>query len=184
MTFQLAKLPTWLRAPLMCTALLITAGCVTFEGDKKPGSGLNPVFVSKAIHAATELRTSGRRVWCVPFARNASGIELRGNAETWWGKAKGVYARGNQPIVGSVMAFSGTRKLPMGHVAVVSEIVSDREIRIHHANWHRNKISLDMGVKDVSKNNDWSRVRVETNPGSYGSVYLIDGFIWDEARSG
>ncbi len=56
--------------------------------------------------------------------------------------AKGVYDRGAEPEVGAVMVFSGTRKLPMGHVAVVSKIVSDREILIDHANWKRNQVSL------------------------------------------
>ena len=37
--------------------------------------------------------------------------------------------------------------------------------------------SLGMTVIDVSKNNDWSRVRLESNPGAYGSVYPINGFI-------
>ena len=50
-------------------------------------------------------------------------------------------------------------------------------VRIDHANWHRNKISLGMGVIDVSENNDWSRVKVETNPGAYGSPYPVSGFI-------
>ena len=75
------------------------------------------------------------------------------------------------------MAFAGTRGMPMGHVAVVSEVVSDREIKIDHANWHRNRISLGMSVIDVSDKNDWSRVKVETNPGAYGSVYPVNGFI-------
>ena len=30
---------------------------------------------------------------------------------------------------------------------------------------------------DVSPNNDWSKVRVETNPGQYGQTYPVNGFI-------
>jgi len=76
------------------------------------------------------------------------------------------------------MAFAGTRALPMGHVAVVSQIVSDREIRVDHANWLRNQVSLGMSVIDVSDAGDWSRVRVESTPGNYGKVYVIDGYIY------
>lgn len=82
------------------------------------------------------------------------------------------------------MAFAGSRKLPMGHVAVVSGVVSEREITVNHANWIRNKVSLGMTVIDVSAGNDWSSVRVETTPGKPGRVYPVDGFIFSVARSG
>ena len=52
-----------------------------------------------------------------------------------WTQAAGTYARGNEPRQGAVMAFAGTRGMPMGHVAVVKKIVNDREILIDHANW-------------------------------------------------
>ena len=71
----------------------------------------------------------------------------------------------------------------MGHVAVVSEVVSPREVMVDHANWHRNQVSLAMGVIDVSENNDWSKVRVESAPDNYGSVYPINGFIYPDAKS-
>ncbi len=146
--------------------------------------GLDQTLLSRAISEANSLRATGRRVWCVPFARNASGISLRGNANTWWAQARNVFDRGDQPRVGAVMAFSGTRRLPMGHIAVVSSVVSDREITVDHANWIRNKVSLGMTVIDVSAGNDWSSVRVETAPGKPGRVYPVDGFIFSDARSG
>lgn len=177
MAFTSFLQPARLRATGLFGALLLCAACAG-PRNELPG-GLNSELVTRAVSTATELRLSGGRVWCVPFARNASGIEIRGNADTWWRKAKGLYVRGHDPVVGSVMAFSGSGKLPMGHIAVVSRVVSDREILIHHANWHRNMVSLDMPVKDVSPNNDWSEVRVMTNPGAYGGVYRIDGFISD-----
>ena len=120
----------------------------------------------------------GLRVWCVPYARNLSGIEIRGNAKDWWAKALDAYERGNEPSVGAVMSFRATRGMSLGHVAVVAEVVSEREIVVNHANWHRNKVSLQMGVRDVSKNNDWSLVRVESQPGRYGSSYPVNGFIY------
>ena len=72
---------------------------------------------------------------CVPFARAESGVEIRGNAKTWWAQAAGTYQRGEEPRQGAVMAFAGTGGMPLGHVAVVKKIVSDREILIDHANW-------------------------------------------------
>ena len=44
-----------------------------------------------AVTQVETLQSSGKRVWCVPFARNASGIEIYGNAKTWWGQAKGQF---------------------------------------------------------------------------------------------
>ena len=55
---------------------------------------------------------------CVPFARSESGVEIRGNAKTWWAQAAGEYKRGHEPRKGAVMAFAATRGMPLGHVAV------------------------------------------------------------------
>lgn len=154
--------------------LLALAAC-NISG--KPETDLNPTYVSKAIHEATKLQNLGHRVWCVPFARNASGIEIRGNAHTWWRQAEGTYDRTKTPAVGSVMSFSKTSRLRLGHIAVVSELVDDRMVKVHHANWHRSQVSMNMAVMDVSKAGDWSRVRVESHPGAFGRVYLVDGFI-------
>lgn len=120
----------------------------------------------------------GQRVWCVPYARNLSGINIRGNAKDWWGLARNTYERGDDPAVGSVMSFRSTRGMPLGHVGVVADVVNNREIILNHANWNRNKVSLEMGVIDVSKNNDWSLVRVESRPGQYGKPYPVNGFIY------
>lgn len=135
-----------------------------------------------AVQQAQSKRQRGQRVWCVPFARDISGLDLRGNAHTWWGKAAGRYERSNQPQIGAVMNFQATKGMPMGHVAVVSQIVNSRQIRIDHANWTRNRISLNMAVIDVSEKNDWSRVRLENGTERFGSVYPVYGFIMAAAR--
>ena len=90
---------------------------------------------------------------------------------------KGVYERSKKPVTGSVMAFASVRRMPMGHVAVVSEVVSPRKVLIDHANWERNQISLKMVAVDVSANNDWSQVRLQNANGTMGSTYPINGFI-------
>lgn len=170
---------------LMASGLLLAllgACAAPVTRDTPPDPTLH-ISTKEAVQEAQAKRARGQRVWCVPFARTASGIELRGNAETWWNSAKGIYERGHDPDVGSVMVFSGTRKLPMGHVAVVSDVVSPREILIDHANWQRNKVSLAMAVVDVSEKNDWSLVRVESQPGTLGRPYPISGFIYPEPES-
>jgi surface antigen len=102
---------------------------------------------------------------CVPFARAASGIDIQGNARDWWQAAAGRYERGQTPRVGAVMHFAGTRAMPIGHVAVVASVVSDREVLIDHANWspingRRGQIERGVRAIDVSANGDWSSVRV------------------------
>lgn len=138
--------------------------------------------IALAVAEAKAMRAAGKRVWCVPFARTATGVDIRGNAETWWAAAAGRYDRGAEPQVGAVMVFAGSRKMPMGHVAVVADIVSERTIRIDHANWKRNQISLGMVVHDVSDAGDWSAVRVEGDPGVVGRVNPVAGFIYPEGR--
>jgi len=67
-----------------------------------------------------------------------------------------------------------------GHVAVVSEILTDRVIRVTHANWggSRGKVEENVTVVDVSHDGDWTAVKVWYNPihdlGT--SVYPTYGF--------
>jgi hypothetical protein len=59
-------------------------------------------------------------------------------------------------------------------------MVSDREIRVDHANWFDDgSILRNDPVIDVSPDNDWSEVRVY-NPRTEalgGKTYLVQGFI-------
>jgi CHAP domain len=133
---------------------------------------------------------------CVPFARYLSGIELHGDAWTWWDKAAGIYARGNYPEPGAVLSFPGTDRTPLGHVAVVTQILSARKILIDHANWphairapnairEQGAISRDIQVEDVSSANDWTAVRVQFGMGGpMGSVYPANGFIYGWSETG
>ena len=141
---------------------------------------IDPARQQLALREVAIKHAKGIRVWCVPFARDASGIQIRGNAKVWWDKAKGIYDRGHKPRVGAVMAWKATGRNPNGHIAVVSKVVSDREIEVDHANWTRNQVSLGMSVIDISEANDWSRVKLESVPGSYGRAYPIRGFIYPD----
>lgn len=121
---------------------------------------------------------------CVPYARRVSGIEIKGDAYTWWRKADGRYERGQQPEPGAVLSFKRTRGMYLGHVAVVSETVNPRKILITQAHWpapgmSHGDISHAISVVDVSRDNDWTEVRVEIgHSGRYGSVYQTNGFIY------
>jgi CHAP domain-containing protein len=101
---------------------------------------------------------------CVPYARSRSGIALAGDAWRWWEAAAGRYDRGPAPRPGSVLVLMRTSRLPQGHVAVVSRLVSARELRVDHANWGsgggKGRVARDQPVRDVSPSNDWSLVRV------------------------
>ena len=122
---------------------------------------------------------------CVPFAREASGIQIYGDAWTWWDQAEGKYQRGHKPRVGSVIVFAKSSKLHLGHVAVVSRIVEDRVAMLTHANWSRQNgerghAEQDVTLYDVSPRNDWSEVKVwyRDADGLGGSVYPVEGFIY------
>lgn len=101
---------------------------------------------------------------CVPFARALSGIDITGDAWTWWAQAAGRYARGQRPEVGSVMVFRASEEMPLGHVAVVTALDGPRRVLLSHRNWagglEKGRIDLDRPAEDVSPRNDWSRVRV------------------------
>ena len=118
---------------------------------------------------------------CAPFARQISGIQIRGNANTWWSQAAGHYERGHSPRVGAVLSFQSTSRMRVGHVAMVSGVVSDREVRLTHANWsRRGGVETDVRAIDVSAAGDWTEVRVYYAPtGGLGtSSYPTNGFIY------
>lgn len=118
---------------------------------------------------------------CAPYAREVSGIQIRGNADTWWGQAAGRYERGHTPKVGAVLAFAASHRMRVGHVAMVSRLVSDREVLLTHANWsRRGQIETNVRAVDVSAAGDWSLVKVWYAPqGGLGtSSYPTHGFIY------
>jgi surface antigen len=120
---------------------------------------------------------------CAPFARSVSGIQIRGNANTWWGQAAGRYERGHAPRIGAVLAFEATHRMRVGHVAMVSKVISEREVLLTHANWSRpGRVETDVRAVDVSAAGDWSQVKVWYGPqGGLGtSSYPTRGFIYGD----
>jgi surface antigen len=154
-----------------------------------PSSILRPAVLvapQPGAQGRGEATRSGSGISCVPFARQASGIEIFGNGREWWHNAAGLYERGNLPEVGSVLVFPASGGMHLGHVSVVSRVVSGREILVDHANWagpgiRRGTVMREVSVIDVSPGNDWTQVRVQVgwSAGTYGRVYPSHGFIYN-----
>jgi len=122
---------------------------------------------------------------CAAFARVFSGIQIFGDAWTWWEKATGHYLKGDTPQAGAVLVFKPQGQMRLGHVAVVSQVLTDRIIQVTHANWSpidggRGKIEQNVTVVDVSPSGDWTQVKVWYDPlrdlgtttySTYGFVY-------------
>ncbi len=126
------------------------------------------------------VETPAAPLQCVPFARAASGIEIYGDANTWWMQAEGRYPRSHTPAPGSVLVMRGYQTDARGHVAVVTQILSSRQILVDQANWmNGGEVARGVPVMDVSPDNDWSEVRVWWIPTrSWGArVYEAFGFI-------
>lgn len=133
-----------------------------------------------AIDAPVLVR-GAKRLQCAVYARERSGIDLRGAAGTWWNLARGLYDRAAKPSLGAVLVLGGT---PKGHVAVVTKMVSAREILVDHANWmNKGEIQLGALMEDVSAAGDWSAVRVWYMPskGLGRKAYPVKGFILPQA---
>ena len=147
------------------------------------------VFLALAALSATVPATAGSLLdyvgECVPFARAASGIQIYGNAWTWWEQADGRYKRGDDPRVGAVIVFAKSPKLRFGHVAVISRVVTQRVVMVTHANWSRQNgerghAEQDVTLTDVSRRGDWTSVKVwyRDSDGLGGSVYPVYGFVY------
>ncbi len=156
--------------------------------DSEPAYDERSMAATKASFSGLQPRIVAPRrpLQCVPYARMVSGIALRGDAHTWWKSAEGKFGRGHEPLPGAVMVVKGSSKTPLGHVAVVTKILNEREILVDHANWLNNEqIHLATPVIDVSPANDWSAIRVWYTPGAqYGAgVYPVAGFIYPDSPS-
>jgi len=140
---------------------------------------------------ATPISAHAEQYWqCVTFARAFSGIQIFGDARTWWQQASGRYETGTTPQAGAVLCFKPTQRMQLGHVAVVSQVVTERVVQITHANWSqiggaRGQIETDVTVIDVSPVGDWSMVKVWYDPirdlGT--SVYPTYGFIYQNGQA-
>lgn len=154
---------------LLTLAILIVTGCTST-------SGFHHEFASGYY--------SPEILQCAPYARKVSGIQLYGDANSWWNAARYHYQRGNKPVPGSVIVLKKTSRMHSGHVAVVKDVISLREINVTHSNWGNNNYNRhivyeSMRVDDVSSANDWSQVRFwNDEKGVAGFPYAAYGFIY------
>lgn len=120
----------------------------------------------------------------MPYARRVSGVQIRGDAHTWWDQAAGVYARGPAPAPGAILTLARTPRLKSGHLAVVQNLLGPRDITVTHANWgddmaSRRIVYESMRVQDASPANDWTQVRFwNREAGQFGFPYPVQGFIY------
>jgi surface antigen len=154
--------------------------------------GFFPVLASALALALASSQATAQEatLQCVPYARQVSGIQIYGDAHSWWQQAAGRYERGQRPVPGAVMAFKPHRAMQLGHVAAVSKVIDSRRVLLDHANWspingRKGQIERDVLAEDVSAANDWSEVRVWYTPiGGLGTTrYPVHGFIYPQGRA-
>ncbi|MGI9417167.1 MAG: CHAP domain-containing protein [Geminicoccaceae bacterium] len=159
------------RGPVSHASL--DGGLIIPQKRPRPVANLPKPLLAKIVVPAKPLQ-------CVPYARNLSNIEIRGNAWTWWGQAEGRYPRSGRPKAGAVMVLKKKDAGSLGHVAYVEEVIDSRTLVVNHANWlNQGRLHKNMPVIDISKNNDWSAVRFWNGEGGHfgGNTYHPYGFI-------
>jgi surface antigen len=148
-------------------------------------------LIAAAVLGFSGAGAQAQEYWqCAAFARVFSGIQIFGDAWTWWQQASGRYAKGATPQAGAVLVFKPQGGMRLGHVAVVSQVLTDRIIQVTHANWsviegERGKIEQNVTVVDVSPKGDWTEVKVWYDPlGDLGNTtYETYGFIYQSAHT-
>jgi surface antigen len=149
--------------------LLVVVGCA-------PSGSFNHSYASGHYVSSAEQ--------CVPYARSVSGINLYGDADSWWWEARNHYQRGHTPVSGAVLVLKKTSHMHSGHVAVVKNVLGARKINVTHSNWGdsnstRRIIYDSMLVEDVSAAGDWTEVRFWNDAkGIMGFPYAAYGFIY------
>jgi hypothetical protein len=174
-----------IRPPLSLLFILALGACA--RTGIPPQMSLAPAAPPSQAPSADGIHPyQGELMQCVPYAREVSGIDITGDAWSWWDSADGKYQRGHQPRFMSVLVLSRTDRLKLGHVAVVVDVLGPREIRVTHANFGSDPIGRriiydSMPAIDVSPGNDWSVVRFwNYQAKAWGITYQASGFIYPE----
>ena len=175
------------KVSLIVFVSLLLTGCASQAPAPVVKPPLKPPAAKPMSLSQKSFHKLDQQIQCVPYAREVSGIPIRGDAYTWWNQAEAMgYKRGNKPQPGAVFVLSQTPRLRYGHLSVVKRIVDKRHIEVEHTNWGGNLatrciVYKEMPVVDISKNNDWTSVRFWDYPSeSYGSVYRGSGFIYQK----
>lgn len=183
-----AAIAGFASTPTEAEALTPLSMDLAIDPDVSEGPSAHALLAPRAFERAPDeayepiarVTNNRARLQCVPFARRESGVEIYGNANTWWRQAQERYETSHTPNEGAVLVLEGYSTTRRGHVAVVREVVSPRLIIVDHANWlNRGEITRDVPIMDVSEAGDWSEVRVWHVPGRHwgGRTYNVQGFI-------
>ena len=163
---------------------------VKSDSVKSESAAAKPARIIRASERVSN-KSSSPYWQCVTFARSLTGMQIFGDAWTWWGKATGRYDEGHTPKPGAVLVFRPQGKMKLGHVAVVSQIITERYVQVTHANWspingHRGQVEDHVNVMDVSDKGDWSKVKVWYGPlNDFGTTtYTTYGFIYRDTAQG
>ena len=165
--------------------VLLLSACAG-QSAVAPESAVAPPVAGETSNPAAIHPYQGALMQCVPYAREVSGIDITGDAWSWWDGSLGKYERGHQPRFMAVLVLSRTQRLKLGHVAVVMDVLGPREIRVTHANFGSDSISRriiydSMPAIDVSAANDWSLVRFwNYDAKAWGITYEASGFVYPE----
>ncbi len=175
------------RSPVLAVLLLLAlSACAKTVTPPQTAVATAPAAPSRTPNADGIHPYQGELMQCVPYAREISGIDITGDAWSWWAAADGKYERGHQPRFMSVLVLSRTQRLKLGHVAVVVDVLGPREIRVTHANFGSDPVSRriiydSMPASDVSPTNDWSVVRFwNYEAKAWGIAYDAYGFIYPD----
>jgi len=134
------------------------------------------------------LSDESARIDDVAYVKSVTGMAIPGQAWSWWDGSNGRYPRGHSPVPSAVLVFRQQQNLPAGHLAIVTKVLSSREVRISHADWAstwatRGRITGNVPVLDVSRANDWTKVRLwYANSGTVDQVYGTYGFVYGNAQ--
>ena len=134
------------------------------------------------------LSDASARIDDVTYVKSVTGMAIPGEAWSWWDGSNGRYERGHRPMPSAVLVFRRQQNLPVGHLAIVTKVLSSREVRISHADWAstwatRGRITGNVPVLDVSHTNDWTQVRLwYANSGTVDRVYDTYGFVYGGAK--
>ena len=166
------------------TPLSVDASITSDAPAVREHATLAPQAFERAPDAAYEptARVANARanLQCVPFARQEAGLEIYGDANTWWAQAKDKFHRQTEPVEAGVLVLRGYGGAQRGHVAVIREVVSERMVIVDHANWlNHGEVTRNVPVRDVSDRGDWSAVQVwNVQTAQWGArEYQVQGVI-------
>lgn len=171
-----------MRVQRSISAIGLAAACILSGVIPGTANASTVIAADADAGSAQSVPKAPGHLECVPYARTTSGIQLYGDAWTWWQQAKGRYATGRAPREGAVMAIKPYNNSKLGHVATVSRVIDARTVLLSHANWSTpGGIERNVSALDVSPNNDWSEVRIWYGPArNLGTTHWpVSGFIYN-----